>query len=144
LARAEGAPSRPAAPSRWLAGVATAAAIVLGAWNLELRTTTPNPVAVDALVHSHFTHHPLTGTEGSAKLIHSLDGSWVYLVADGLRPLASYELSVNGSPIGATRADVWGRATGFWARPPEKLTQAVLVGAAGASLRWDGEKSRLR
>jgi len=119
----------------WLLGAATAAAVLLGAWNIEMRATAP-AVPVDAIVHSHFTHHPLTGGEGSAKLIQSLDGSWIYLVADGLAPLRTYELTVNGAPAGDVRADVAGRATAYWTRPAEKITSAELRGPTGASLRW--------
>lgn len=121
---------------RWYLGAATAAALLLGVWNVELRATAPS-VPVDAMVHSHFTHHPLTGDQGSAKLIQSLDGSWVYLVADGLRPLNEYRLAVNGAPVGSVRADFAGRATAYWSRPAEKITSAELQGPAGLDLRWE-------
>ena len=120
---------------RWMLGAATAAAVLLGAWNVEMRATAPS-IPVDAIVHSHFTHHPLTGGQGSAKLIQSLDGSWIYLVADGLRPLRSYELIVDGTVAGDVRADLAGRVTAYWTRPAEKITSAELRGADGAPLRW--------
>ena len=119
----------------WFAGLASAAVVLLGVWNIELHATAPN-VPVDAIVHSHFTHHPLTGKEGSAKLIQSLDGSWIYLVADGLRPLNAYELTVNGAPVGAIRADFAGRVTAYWTRPAQTITSAELRGPAGVDLRW--------
>ena len=120
---------------RWLAGLATAATLLLGAWNLELRATAPT-VPVDALVHSHFTHHPLTGSGGNAKLIQAVDGSWVYLVSDGLRPFGRYRLSVNGDLLGTVAADAAGRATGYWVRSASVVKEAELAGSDGSALRW--------
>jgi hypothetical protein len=123
------------ARTAWLAGLATAATLAMGVWNVELQTTR-SAVPVDALVHSHFTHHPLTGASGDAKLIQAVDGSWVYLVADGLRPLERYELSVNGKLVGDLRADAGGQATAFWRRAPGTIAAASLASADGLSLRW--------
>jgi hypothetical protein len=124
--------------SRWLAGLATAAAVLLGAWNVELQATRPE-VPIDLLVHSHFAHHPLTGSKGSAKIIQALDGSWVYLVADGLRPLGRYELTIDGTAQGGVTADLSGRASGYWQRPASKIDRAALQGPDGESLLWTGK-----
>ena len=121
---------------RWLVGALAAAAIALGIWNADMQLTSAT-VPVDALVHSHFTHHPLVGAGGQAKLIQALDGSWVYVVATGLRPLRSYDVHVNETTIGSLRADLSGNATGYWRRSPGKIASASLVGQ-GATLRWDG------
>lgn len=136
-------PSRRAATPRrsatgWLLGLSTAAAVLLGVWNLDLRSAQPT-VPIDALVHSHFTHHPLTGGEGSAKLIQALDGSWVYVVADGLRPLETYAVAINGVAIGTFHADRTGRATAYFARPAGKITEASLTPRSGTGLRWSAK-----
>ena len=124
--------------SRWLLGMTTAAALVFAAWNVELRATTPT-VPIDSLVHSHFAHHPLTGSKGSAKIIQALDGSWVYLVADGLRPLARYQLTIEGKPLGGVTADLSGRASGYWVRSAGKIHGAALLGPSGETLTWSGK-----
>lgn len=121
--------------SWWVAVAASAAAVVLGAWNLDLRATAPQ-VPVDALVHSHFIHHALTGTGGNAKLIQAVDGSWVYLVADGLRPIATYRLSINGTEVGSVSSDLRGRVTGFWPRRPSPVTRAEVTGPSDSRLEW--------
>jgi hypothetical protein len=121
---------------RWLAGLLAAALLVLGIWNIQLETTAAS-VPVDALVHSHFAHHALSGSGGQAKLIQALDGSWVYIVATGLHPLRAYEVRVDETTIGSIRADLTGNATGFWRRPAGKITSAALAGP-DSSLRWDG------
>jgi len=122
--------------SRWLVGLLAAAVLVLGLWNVQLETTAAS-VPVDALVHSHFAHHALTGSGGQAKLIQALDGSWVYVVATGLHPLRAYDVQVNETTIGSIRADLAGNATGFWRRPAAKITSAALAGP-DSSLRWNG------
>jgi hypothetical protein len=121
----------------WAAAAATAAAIALAGWNLQLRSNAPvvSVVPIAALVHSHFTHHPLHGTGGDAKLLQALDGSWVYFVADGLHGGATYELDVDGTKVGDVKADRTGSAAAFFARPPKKITSASLTGG-GVSLRW--------
>lgn len=121
---------------RWLVGTLAAAVLVLGAWNLQLETTAAS-VPVDALVHSHFAHHALAGSGGQAKLIEALDGSWIYVVATGLRPLRAYDVQVNGTKIGSLRADLTGNATGYWRRQAGKITSAALAGQ-DCTLRWDG------
>ena len=126
-------PARRWRPSVWVAGVSAAAAVVLAGWNIDLRLEGAPPV--EALVHSHFTHHPLTGTGGNAKLITALDGSWVYVVADGLQPLRSYQLQVDGLTVGDVRADAAGRATGYWNRGASAIASASLSGP-GTSLLW--------
>lgn len=129
---------RPAArtrDSRWLVGGLAAAVLALGIWNVQLETV--ETVPVDALVHSHFAHHALAGAGGQAKLIQALDGSWVYMVATGLRPLRSYDVLVDGTKIGSIRADLRGDATGYWNRQAGKIASAALAGQ-DSTLRWDG------
>ena len=121
--------------TRWLVGSLAAAVLALGVWNVQLETAPTVPV--DALVHSHFAHHALTGTGGQAKLIQALDGSWVYMVATGLRPLRSYDVLVDGTKIGSIRADLRGDATGYWNRQAGKIASAALAGQ-DSTLRWDG------
>ena len=118
----------------WFAAASAAAAVLLLGWNLDLRSEgTPPPI--DALVHSHFTHHALAGAGGSGKLVQALDGSWVYVIADGLQPFRSYTLEVDGEDVGAVRADIAGRASGYWQRTRGSITSATLSGA-GTDLRW--------
>ena len=142
LASAANAPSSSALKatrvrdSRWLAGLLAAAVLLLGLWNAQLEMTAAS-VPVEALVHSHFAHHALSGRGGQAKLIQALDGSWVYVVATGLHPLRAYDVMVNETTIGSIRADLTGNATGFWHRPVGKITSAALAGP-DSSLRWDG------
>jgi anti-sigma factor RsiW len=83
------------APSVWFAGAAAAACLALLLWNVQLRNEAigvPAAPPVVALVHSHFIHHPLTGSVGTAKVIQAVDGHWVYVLADGLTPNARYDL----------------------------------------------------
>jgi len=122
--------------SRWVTGLLAAAVLLLGVWNIQLETTATS-IPVDALVHSHFAHHALTGSGGQAKLIQALDGSWVYVVATGLHPLRAYDVQVNGMKIGSMRADLTGNATGYWRRQSGKIASAALAGQ-DSSLRWDG------
>jgi len=143
LAGAEGAERQPqlkpfvrGKDSRWLVGSLAAAVLVLGLWNVQLETTAPS-VPVAALVHSHFAHHALAGAGGQAKLIQALDGSWVYIVATGLRPLRAYDVLIDGTKIGSIRADLTGDATGYWRRQAGKITSAALAGQDSV-LRWDG------
>ena len=121
---------------RWLVGGLAAAVLALGVWNVQLELTAAS-VPVDALVHSHFAHHALAGSGGQAKLIQALDGSWVYVVATGLRPLRAYDVQIDGTAIGSIRADLTGNATGYWRRQPGKITSVVLAGQ-DSTLRWDG------
>lgn len=136
-------------PSRtyaWVASVAAAAAIALFAWNLELRShTLALPIA--SLVHSHFEHHALRGVPGagSAKVIQALDGSWLYLVADGLRPNTQYVLAdtVAGGEhdVGSFHSNATGQAAAYWSQPPAKIQGFSIrpkgqSQAPGAGLRW--------
>lgn len=124
--------------SSWLLGLTTAAALIVGVWNVDLQATRP-VIPIDSLVHSHFTHHPLTGNGGNAKLLQALDGSWVYVVADGLRPFERYQLTVDGEAVGAVNANSSGQASGYWTRTPTKVTDAALTGPNGTALRWHGK-----
>ncbi len=139
--------SRP--PTRtyaWVASVAAAAAIALFAWNLDLRShSLPLPIA--SLVHSHFEHHALRGAPGagSAKVIQALDGSWLYLVADGLKPNTQYVLKevVAGSErdVGSFHSNDTGQAAAYWSQPTAKIQEFSIEPqgqsqAAGSGLRW--------
>lgn len=126
----------------WLgAALATAAALALFAWNVQLRAGSvqvpeANVVPITALVHSHFVHHALTGPGGNAKVIQAIDGSWVYVVADGLAAGKGYQLFVNGTPLGSIVADPSGRAASFWQRRPSKISSLGLSGPGNALMRW--------
>jgi hypothetical protein len=119
----------------WAAAASAAAAIVFGGVDLQMRSNAP-VVPVNALVHSHFTHHPLVGAGGEAKMLQALDGSWVYVVADHLRPGAEYSVQINGSTLGVAVAAPDGTLTAYWNRPTDKITSAELVGPGGTALRW--------
>jgi hypothetical protein len=130
----------------WIASAAAAAAIALFVWNVQLRSSLL-PVPIASLVHSHFEHHPLRGAAGagSAKVIQALDGSWLYLVADGLRPNATYALwdSVSGMQreVGTFRSNARGEAAAYWQQSPAKIQAfTVTVGSAQpsgpGSLHW--------
>ena len=93
-------------------------------------------VPVDSLLHSHFTHHPLHGAGGEAKMLQALDGSWVYFVADGLHPGTTYQVRVNGSTLGGAVAASNGTLTAYWNRRAGKIASADLTGPDGAALRW--------
>jgi hypothetical protein len=125
----------------WWAAAATAAVVVLAVLNFQPRShATQAPVVamvpVAALVHSHFTHHPLHGTGGDAKELQALDGSWVYFVADGLQPGATYDASINGALLGSAEASPTGTLTSYWVRRSGKITSAQLRGPGGTVLRW--------
>ena len=121
---------------RYIAGLAAAAAVLLGVWDVQMQATMPT-VPADALVNSHFAHHPLAGQGGGAKILCALDGSWVYVVADHLRPLGRYELDVDGAAVGVVRARLDGTATAYFVRARSAITSASLVGN-GTALRWTG------
>ena len=117
---------------QWSAGlVATAAVIALFIWNLDLRSNSFT-VPIAALVHSHFEHHALHGAAaaGNAKIIQALDGSWLYLIADGLAPKTRYRLLETSagrqSSVGEVVTNAAGRATGYWEQSPTKI-QALAV-----------------
>lgn len=118
----------------YAAGAATAAALVLGVWNVQLHEAAPL-VPVDALVHSHFTHHPLVGEGGDVKVLSALDGSWIYAVGDGLRPHATYALSIDGTFVGDARADGGGDITAYFTRPKSAIRSESLTGP-GCALHW--------
>ncbi len=122
-------------PTWGLLGVTAAAALALAVWNVDLRAN-DHPAPVDVLVHSHFTHHPLVGHGGAAKLILALDGSWLYVVADGLRPWSVYTLKVDGTMVGSLRADAAGTATAYFTRAAGAVRSAELDGPDGARLGW--------
>ena len=132
-------PRRPAALPYWAAALAAAAAVVLAIWNADLRNA-PTLVPIAALVHTHFQHHQLRGVSGSAKVLHALDGSWVYVVADDLRPRSKYALWENraGSitEIGSFQTDGSGRAARWWPQAAGPISGFALS-EAGADPRAD-------
>jgi hypothetical protein len=131
---------------RWMLQIAALAATVLIlVWSVDLirnmRSTTFT-VPVASLVHSHFTHHALHGASGSAKVIQSLDGRWLYLLADGLAPKARYELveTINGTDreLGQFATTDSGQATAYWEQAPARIEafRVTPVAASAPSLRW--------
>ena len=126
-----------------IAGAALAACIGLLFWSAQLRTHVLQ-VPVAALVHSHFTHHPLHGGVGSAKVIQALNGQWLYVVADGLRPRTSYTLSevIGGHKrtVGTFSSDDAGNAAAFWQQPPAQIASVSVIPTQSHSsedeLRW--------
>jgi len=141
--------TRRVSPAAWIAGLAAAACIALLLWNLQLRNEAlgvPKALPVAVLVHSHFIHHPLKGAAGNAKVLQGLDGSWVYVLADGLSPRSRYELwETRGGAaveVGEFSTDAHGQAAQYFAQTPGKITE-LAVTAAGQSpsqdpraLRW--------
>jgi hypothetical protein len=128
----------------WAAAVAAAATIALFVWNVNLRSGSLE-VPIASLVHSHFQHHELRGSGGSAKVIQALDGSWVYLVGDQLAPRSQYYLweTVGGNQreVGAVATNGRGEAAAFFRQPPVKVEAFVLANAPGTpssagTLRW--------
>jgi hypothetical protein len=131
---------------RWMFQVAVVAATVLMlVWSVSLirnmRSTTFT-VPVASLVHSHFTHHALHGSSGSAKVIQSLDGRWLYLLADGLAPKARYDLveTINGADreVGQFATTDEGQATAYWEQASARIEALRVTPVAGPapSLRW--------
>jgi len=125
-------------PVAWLTGAA-AALIALLVWNVNLRTAQP-VVPVEALVHSHFLHHELSGGPGSAKVLLASDGSWIYVVGDGLASRARYAVVENRGgrvvTVGSFDALPDGGATAFWRQTSGPIDGVKLVGANGESLHW--------
>jgi hypothetical protein len=129
----------------WAAGIAAAAALVaLTLYNDDLRSSSLN-VPVAALVHSHFTHHALRGTIGSAKVIQALDGSWLYLVADNLKPKSEYSLwEIAGArqrEVGTFSTNSRGQASAYFQQPAAKVRALIVragnqAGSGGPELRW--------
>jgi hypothetical protein len=133
--------------ARWALPAALAAAVVaLLVWNLNLSMRSNQLIVpVASLVHSHFEHHALRGAVGNAKVLQALDGSWLYLVADGLTPRGDYQLWEKSAStmhlVGTFTANAGGVATAYWAQKPQKVTGFVLARSAGeansgAGLRW--------
>jgi hypothetical protein len=127
----------------WVAAVATAAAIALFVWNVDLRSNTFY-VPIASLVHSHFEHHPLHGASGagSAKVIQSLDGSWLYIVGDGLEARSTYELDevVDGKSheVGTFTTNARGQAAAYWQQPAQKIQSfsATPLNGGPGQLHW--------
>jgi hypothetical protein len=101
----------------WVAAAALAASLVLLLVNTNALRQ-PSPVPIGALVHSHFVHHQLAGTHGTAKVLQSADGRWIYLLADGLVPGARYEVFAwygdASGQLGTFAADRQGQAAQFY------------------------------
>jgi hypothetical protein len=129
---------------RWAAGVAALAAVIaLAVWNYQLQSNRLE-VPIAMLVHSHFAHHALRGSPGSAKVIQALDGSWLYLVGDQLKPQSKYYLweSVGGKEreVGQFSTNLRGQAAAYWQQPTAKIEAFVVSTSqqpgAGVELRW--------
>lgn len=133
-----------------IAGLATAASLALFAWNIQLRSAMPAlaPPPVEALVHSHFVHHPLAGAPGAgyAKAIVAADGSWVFVVADQLVPENQFDVweTRDGQQVrlGSFTADSAGEGTAYFNLPTAK-PEGFEIAPAGAdpatsasALRW--------
>lgn len=133
-----------------LAGLATAACLGLFAWNMQLRSAVSplSPTPVQALVHSHFTHHPLSGAPGAgnAKAIYAADGSWVFIVADQLAAENQFDVweKRDGRQVrlGSFTSDYSGEGTAYFKLPAAK-PEGFDVVAAGhdpaadlSSLHW--------
>jgi len=101
----------------WVAAAALAASMVLLLVNVNALRQSPQ-VPIDALVHSHFAHHELTGTRGAAKVLLAADGQWIYVVADGLVPGARYDVYAwhgdASGRLGTFAADRQGRAAQYY------------------------------
>ena len=141
-------PSRRVALSAWFAGVAVAACLALLAWNVQLRNEAigvPAP-PIAALVHSHFIHHPLTGSAGTAKVIQAVDGRWVYVLADGLTPRSRYALwEKHGGDtvkVGEFSTDAGGAAAQYFEQAPAAIEGYTVTAADetpatdSRALRW--------
>jgi hypothetical protein len=137
---------------RGVAIAAAAAAVLLVLWSVNtVRTARSNVsvgpvVPIAALVHSHFSHHALRGSGGSAKVIQALDGSWIYLVGDGFPPRRHYALvGMTGDEvisIGEGTTDASGQITGYWKQQAYHFDRFRLNVAGsnplvrGSSLQW--------
>lgn len=127
---------------------AVAACVALLVWAVEVRSQAgiAADLPVAALVHSHFTHHALRGHPGSAKVLLAVDGSWLFVVADGLRPRGAYDVTATVAarsvPIGSMLADQQGVATGFWRRNSSTIGGVTVTPVPGpgpdrrSELRW--------
>jgi len=125
-------------PAALVTGMAAALAALL-VWNVNLRSAQPE-VPIDALVHSHFLHHSLSGGPGSAKVLLANDGSWFYIVGDGLPARAHYQVTEiragRSVKAGSMNARSDGRVTVFWPQAPGPIDGVKIVGPNGASLHW--------
>lgn len=147
--RAESRTRRSAALPWTLATAALAACLGLLLWNAQLGSRTIT-VPIASLVHSHFTHHALraaaAGVPGSAKVIQAVNGQWLYVVADGLKPRTTYELSeiVGGQQraVGKFSSNDRGDAAAYWEQEPKKIDGFAIAPASDAAkiskdeLRW--------
>ncbi|MBV8338352.1 MAG: zf-HC2 domain-containing protein [Candidatus Eremiobacteraeota bacterium] len=141
------------AAKRWrgVAMVAAAAALVLAAWSVNAVRNAHSNVAgpvvpIAALVHSHFLHHALRGTGGSAKVIQALDGSWIYLVGDGFAPNRKYTLEEMtgdvGGEVGQGTTNTSGQISGYWTQTRRHIDSFRLVVSGsnplfqGSTLQW--------
>ena len=127
-------PTRRVSPAAWFAGVAAAACLALLAWNFQLRdhlTGVPSALPLAVLVHSHFIHHPLKGDAGSAKVIQAPNGSWLYVLADGLAPNSAYELwetrAGATAKVGAVSTDAHGQVAQYFKQTPGAITGLALT-----------------
>lgn len=137
---------------RTLAVMGAAAACVAILWAINVART-PKAVTsggltvpIALLVHSHFLHHALHGPVGSAKVIQALDGSWVYLVADGLPPNATYTLveltGDKGSLVGSGTTATSGEIAAYWRQAARHIDRFVLTVSGtqplerSSTLRW--------
>jgi len=120
-------------PLQWVAGLAAAVMIGLLVWNLNLRSSMPT-VPVASLVHSHFEHHALRGAIGNVKVIQAIDGHWLYLLADGLKPRTQYELFETSDGVqrrvGGFATTASGQATAYWEQAPTRIQELQVVSAA--------------
>jgi len=133
-----------------LFGLATAACLGLFAWNMQLRSAVSPlpPTPVQALVHSHFTHHPLTGAPGAgnAKAIYAADGSLVFIVADQLAAENQFDVwekrDGHNIRLGTFTSDYSGEGTAYFKLPAAKPEGFDVVaaghdpGADLSSLHW--------
>ena len=123
--------------ARWLAGMAVAAAFLLAlgtTWyqNSTLQTKLQaSDVAVAMLVHSHFSHVPMTTTPAggslSAKVIYARDGSWMYVVIDGAGGDLEVVATIEGKRWAAGRAIENGRTATLFTHPPARPQTVELM-----------------
>ena len=131
---------------RWFAPAAAAVILALLAWNVQLRNDALG-VPVSTLVHSHFTHHPLTNpkTAAAAKVLQALDGRWLYVVADGLTPHARYDVWETrvgrASIVGEFATDASGRGAKYFEQAAGSI-DALAITQTGRSPEQDAHSLR--